>query len=824
MPDPVAELYADLELRDKGFVDTLGRARNSLGQFVSSGKGGLGGAVGGVSAFQSALSGSSNTTSLFGKLLSSVGSVFGSVGSAALTVGKVTVSALGSIVGVAGSVLTSFGPLGPVIAGVLAPLGAAFAFKEAIATTTSLETALVKLAKAANFDPTQAAAFKKELFALSTTLSGVSIDQLLEIATTGAKLGIAGDDLLTYAGAVARVSAAIDDIPASQLADEIGKINTVFRLGIPGVEQLGSAIDRVADSGVSSGLGILDVTQRISGTAQAAGITAQETIALAGALLDTGTNAEAAGGSLINLITALNTVKGQKGFANVLGVSVEQFAAMVKDKPMVALEAFLEKLKSLDAAGKIKALSDIGIKGSIGGGNITKLVKQVDILQKYTGFANDEFLTLNQSTASYNAVAQTTAAQQTRLSNEFTIAKDAVGSALLPAYNSVLSSLGNITARIPELVAAFQTLFATDAVQSFSSMFSFGFISIDDIIDTAIYTIRNFDLIVQDAFTNVTGFLTNIKEGFLITFDLISARIEYVGQIVKFGADTIYNSFASMYNKVQPLLNTLLVPLRDAINFSIDKFNGFAAIVAPIFSKIAGAASAVASIIKREFNFAVSLIKSVTDQIYDLFVKLYDKIKPLFGGLVQSALGPLGTAAGAAGAVGKAALDAISGLDTGGPNPVIAPLQAINAPLPNLRETKWNFTDMADERAKIFEKIRLREQAAADKLAAEKAAADKAAADRAAANAPKPPVPPEAPGTAPGTPTAAKTTAAPEAKITSLEEFAKSLQMGALSAKDKAAQTTAAATERTAVATEQLVQQMKAPGGKAGPGYAVGPA
>jgi hypothetical protein len=95
----------------------------------------------------------------------------------------------------------------------------------------------------------------------------------------------------------------------------------------------------------------------------------------------------------------------------------------------------------------------------------------------------------------------------------------------------------------------------------------------------------------------------------------------------------------------------------------------------------------------------------------------------------------------------------------------------------------------------------------------------------AAADATTPAVP-GAPGTptAPGAPAAAAAKA-PEARVTSLEEFAKSLQTGALSAKDKAAQTTADATQRTAVATEQLVQQMKTTGnGKAGPGYAVGPA
>jgi hypothetical protein len=51
--------------------------------------------------------------------------------------------------------------------------------------------------------------------------------------------------------------------------------------------QLGSAFDKLADSGVSSASGILNVVQRISGTAVASKISAQEASALAAALLDT---------------------------------------------------------------------------------------------------------------------------------------------------------------------------------------------------------------------------------------------------------------------------------------------------------------------------------------------------------------------------------------------------------------------------------------------------------------------------------------------------------------------------------------------------------
>src|SRR3954468_20076599 len=102
------------------------------------------------------------------------------------------------------------------------------------------------------------------------------------------------------------VSAAIDDIPAAELADQLGKTDTVFRLGAQGTAQLGSAIDRLQDAGASGASGILNITQRLSGSAVAAGITAQETTALAATLLDTGTNAELGASSIQRLLMSLN--------------------------------------------------------------------------------------------------------------------------------------------------------------------------------------------------------------------------------------------------------------------------------------------------------------------------------------------------------------------------------------------------------------------------------------------------------------------------------------------------------------------------------------
>jgi TP901 family phage tail tape measure protein len=324
--------------------------------------------------------------------------------------------------------------------------GAGLGLKSVIDDAVTMESKMATLAKATDLEGAALASMKSELLRLSVAIKGVRINDLLDIATAGAKLGVAAGDLPAYAEGVAKVASAMDDIPAGVIAEEIGKLNSVFKLGVQGTLQFGSAIDKVADSGVSSAKNILDVTQRISGTAVAARLTAQESIALAGALLDTGTNAEAGATALQRLIQALNSpdLKDRQNFAKVLNVDMGTLAKTIKDRPIEAIRQFLAAVKGLDAQSQQRAIASIGIENIHGLGEIQKLAQQVGTLERYVGMANHEFGTLDQITKSYAASAATTKAQIATMENQLQILGDRIGSSLLPAVNSGLTLIGDL--------------------------------------------------------------------------------------------------------------------------------------------------------------------------------------------------------------------------------------------------------------------------------------------------------------------------------------------------------------------------------------------
>ena len=79
-----------------------------------------------------------------------------------------------------------------------------------------------------------------------------------------------------YAEGVAKLSTAVEDMPAGDIVDQVGGAAVVFKLGADGVFKLGSAFDKLADSGLSSFSGIANVVSRISGAAVASKISAAE--------------------------------------------------------------------------------------------------------------------------------------------------------------------------------------------------------------------------------------------------------------------------------------------------------------------------------------------------------------------------------------------------------------------------------------------------------------------------------------------------------------------------------------------------------------------
>jgi TP901 family phage tail tape measure protein len=351
---------------------------------------------------------------------------------------------------------------------------------------------------------------------------------------------------------------------ALDLAESVGKVNTVFKLGSDGAAQLSSAFDKLADSGLSSFSSIANVVSRISGTAVAAGLTAQETTVLAAALLDTGTHAELGSTSLSRLIQSLNDVEAHATFGKVLGVGAEEFAAKVKASPMSAIREFLAALSQLGAGEQMVALKGIGIEGVQGAGEIQKLATQAGVLGEKLDITNNEFLTLSQTNKSYAQTASQTGSALTQMQNRFQIMSDTIGTSLLPVITAIGEAFGSLADRV---TAAFSG--NSEGIGGFAEV------------------IKNLPLAFDVASLQIAGYLVAIGEHFQYLGDSAVATWEYIREtgaaVFGFLGDIIGGVFGRVLATIRntfgmaeaAMTNILTANVGDVFKGEFDLFRGF---------------------------------------------------------------------------------------------------------------------------------------------------------------------------------------------------------------------------------------------------------
>lgn len=438
-------------------------------------------------------------------------------------------------------------------------IGIGFAAKQSI----QLEQALTNLDQVTDLTSGQLKGLGTDLEQLAIKMKTVPVARLFDIATAGAKLGYSGEVLLQYTEGIIKASSAIKELPVGILSDDLGRLNNQFKLGSDGAFFLASAIGKVASSGTSAPEQILDIASRISGLATVSKITAPEVIALSGTIADSTKYSEAAAGALILLIQNLQDVESQKGFARTIGVSAEEFAKQVREKPLQSIQDFLKALKGLDAISQGVALKSIGIEGIRGLGNLEKLSQSFQDIGRYNEIASKEITTGAFAQRAYAKDAATTGAAISQLGNEITIAAKKFGDELTPSIRSASETIGPLIGRIPELISAFRELGESEASSRLLNSFSIDLPSAGSFLDDLVVTIRNFDLVWDETTTRIGVGANNLgvlwKGGIDLMINAFQFGLDYIGS----WADSTYNAIVRMYNRVQPILKYLATPLLD---------------------------------------------------------------------------------------------------------------------------------------------------------------------------------------------------------------------------------------------------------------------
>lgn len=315
------------------------------------------------------------------------------------------------------------------------------AIQEVTESFVTLEKSIVdidKIAKSGNIKK-----LGQDFIKLTDELGIAKLDEVAKTmqgaARSGLRLGQGLEELTETAVRFAKVS---DDISPEDAALGLSRLKINFKLANDEIEKIGASIDALSDSFPVTSGEILKTTARLSGLAQAAGLSAQETAGLSTALLKAGISQTVARTTITRLFTQLQDDPLLVARAlKLTEKQFERFAILIKTDAVEGIKEFIRQLNRIGPAAAQDALKELGISSSRLQQALAILKVDLEQVDKAQRVANEAFKEGTNLLEKQFKVIQTGQAQLDQLSNRWEVFK-----AQLAKSNEVIDTLaGGLT-------------------------------------------------------------------------------------------------------------------------------------------------------------------------------------------------------------------------------------------------------------------------------------------------------------------------------------------------------------------------------------------
>jgi TP901 family phage tail tape measure protein len=318
------------------------------------------------------------------------------------------------------------------------------------------ESAFAGVRKTVDGTPEQLAAVEAGLRNMARELPATH-QELAAVAAAAGQLGIARDDILRFTGVMVDLGETTN-LSADEAATALARFSNIMGTSADDVDRLGSTIVDLGNNSATTEREIVEMGLRIAGAGRQIGLSEDEVLSFAAALSSVGIEAEAGGTAISRtFVTIEQAVRGGgedlARFAEVAGLSAEEFAAAYRDDAAGAISLFIQGLGGIQQSG-----GDVfGVLEDLELGEIR--VRDALLRAASAGDLFTDSLTLGsaaweENTALAEEAAQryaTTEAQLQRTRNAFNDAAISVGEVFGPALASAAEDVGTIVGAIADL-------------------------------------------------------------------------------------------------------------------------------------------------------------------------------------------------------------------------------------------------------------------------------------------------------------------------------------------------------------------------------------
>ena len=319
------------------------------------------------------------------------------------------------------------------------------------------ESAFTGVRKTVDATEEEYAALEEGIIRMSNKMPQAASDiaSVMEIA---GQLGIRGtENLLSFTDTMIRLGDSTN-LSSEEAATAIARIMNVMGTATEDVGRFGSTIVDLGNNFATTESEITEMANRLAAGGKLAGLTEPQILALATAMSSVGINAEAGGTAMTQTFNAIEKAVANGGdklesFAEVSGMSAEEFASAWESNPITAIQSFIEGLGKIeeDGGSAVLILDELGLSGIRQSDMLKSLSQAGDLLNDTLETANtawsENTALTNESETRYGTLASKL---QTLWNNVKNLAIS-FGNLLMPAIEKVTSIIQAITEKINSL-------------------------------------------------------------------------------------------------------------------------------------------------------------------------------------------------------------------------------------------------------------------------------------------------------------------------------------------------------------------------------------
>ena len=278
----------------------------------------------------------------------------------------------------------------------------------------------------------------------------LATNDLADMVAAGARMGVARDQLLGFTRTAAMMAEAFE-LPAGELADQMGKIAGLYKIPIPAIGELADAVNYLDDNAISKGGDIIDFLTRTGGVASSVKITGKEMAALGSTLLTLGERTETAGTAVNAMFSkfaaAESGTKDLREAFKLIGVSAAEVQKGMQRDSIGTIMKVMAAIAKMPKDRQLGIMVDlVGLEHS---DTLAKLANNTDEFRRQLKLANDE-ANKGSMGREFSARLATTNAQWQLMKNRVEEVAVNIGSVLLPALNATFGAIAPVVSAVAD--------------------------------------------------------------------------------------------------------------------------------------------------------------------------------------------------------------------------------------------------------------------------------------------------------------------------------------------------------------------------------------